>query len=227
MEISVRISNEALEDMVLSASESFVLGDGADKPSRRKRQSKSVETYGYLWGFRRKSNDEQTEIVFIDKFSESLSARRKSTSVTPNKDAIWLKTSILERWSPHLAFIGDFHTHPYASRNEVESCNGWEFSETDISSFKKDTTLWKLSRNRPLMLVMTVAPIEKVHETIGEFDERKNVWMFNVGQLRFWLSIGTGYREKNKRVWTDEGIYLDLDPRFYNESGARLEKVRV
>ena len=227
MEIFVRISDRALEDMVLSASESYVLGDGSKKPSRRKKSSKFVETYGHLWGFRRNVKNEETQYVYIDRFSESLSARRKKGSVKPNEDAVWLKNSIVDRWSPHLSFIGDFHTHPYNSKEQVESCKGWEFSEGDIGYYKDNDALWELTGNRPLMLVMTVAPIEKVHETEAIWIERNKVWVFNTGQLRFWISVGSGYerkrKRKRKRNFTMENVYLNLDPRFYNESGARLD----
>lgn len=223
MEFSVRISDRALEDMVLSASESYVLGDGSGKPSKRKKKGKSVETYGYLWGFRRIDRNEGIQYVCIDRFSESLSARRKKGSVKPNEDAIWLKNSIVSRWSPHLSFIGNFHTHPYNSKDQVESCNGWEFSEGDIDFFKNDETLWELTNNSPLMLVMAVAPIERVHETEALWYERNKVWVFNTGQLRFWISIGTGCAKKKKRKFTRDNVYLNLDPRFYNESGARLD----
>ncbi len=228
MAIQIRVSDRALESMVLSASESFVLGDGSKPPQRRRKKRRYVETYGYIWGFRRKVNDSPTEHVHIDRFDESLSARRKSSSVQPDDDAIWLKNSIIELWSPHLSFLGDFHTHPYNSRQAVEKSKGWEFTEDDIDAFTNDEHLWKLANQSPLMLAMTVAPIERVHATEAHWF-RNNCWIFNIGQLRFWLIVGIGYiskKSKKKRLRKADNVCLELDPRFYNETGERLSGIK-
>ena len=243
MNIEIRVSNRALESMVLSASESYVLGDGHRIPIKKSHQNYK-ETYGYIWGIHRKINKNSTEYIYVDRFYESLSARRKSDSVEPNEDAVRLKNSILERWSPHLSFLGDFHTHPYESLKEVQKCKGWEFSPSDKNSFKLDDHLWKLANDRPIMLVMAVAPIEKVHDTTAESQE-SNCWRFNIGELRFWLTASVGYIRKSRstvssinskkrassrlktllrrRLFRKDKIFLGLDPRFYyNPSGDRL-----
>ena len=227
MDVKIRVSDRALESMVLSASESFVLGDGSKPTRRTKRKKRQVETYGYMWGFRRKASDSGTEHVYIDRFDESLSARRKSSSVRPNDDAVLLKNAIVERWSPQLSFLGDFHTHPYASRQKVEQHRGWEFSKNDIDAFKNDEQLWELANQRPLMLVMAVAPIERVHATEATWIQN-NCWNFNIGQLRFWLAVGVGYTsggKERKKLREMGNVYLDLDPRFYNETGDRLSGI--
>ena len=210
--------------MVLAASESFVLGDGR-KPKRRTRGGNvAVETYGYLWGHRRVSRSEDIENIYIDKFDESLSAKRKNSSVLPNEDAIKLKNSIIERWSPHLSFLGDFHTHPFDSLTEIEKFKGWRFSEQDINSFSNDDPLWDLSDGSPLMLVMAVAPVERVHYGWGRTDGAQYRWRFDIGQLRFWLTAHIGYLDSDsKRCSTHKKVILDLDTILYNESGARLE----
>ena len=241
MNIEIRVSNRALESMVLSASESYVLGDG-HRISIKKSHQNYKETYGHIWGIR-KINKNSTEYIYVDRFYESLSARRKRDSVEPNEDAVRLKNSILERWSPHLSFLGDFHTHPYESLKEVQKCKGWEFSRSDRISFKLDDRLWELANHRPIMLVMVVAPIEKVRDTIAESQE-SNCWRFNIGELRFWLTASVGYIRKSRstvssinskrspsplltllrrRLFRRDKIFLDLDPRFYyNPSGDRL-----
>lgn len=222
--VSIRISDRALESMVLSASESFVLGDGA-RPSRRRKGPPSVETYGFVYGFRRLLYNGEVEHVYVDRFYESLSAQRKIDSVKPQDDAVWLKNSIIERWSPHLTLLGDFHTHPYESREDVEKANGWEFSDQDIEAFRNDKGLWKLTKNRPIMFVMAVAPIMRVHSTEAEW-KSDGTWVFNVGNLRFWLTAGVGYSKKKKRrLLKRKDITVELDPRFYNETGARLDGV--
>ena len=226
MNVRIRVADRALESMVLSASESFVLGDGNKPQKRRWRGKRYVETFGFVWGYRQEVDDGETEHIHIDRFYESLSARRKSNSVTPNEDAVWLKNSIIKRWSPHLLLLGDFHTHPYKSRQDVEDRKGWEFSVQDVSSFKEDKHLWRLANQKPLMFVMAVAPIKRVRETEAKW-LYNNTWVFTVGQLPFWLTVGVGYRRKKKtRLRETESIWLDLDPRFLNVSGDRLTGIR-
>ena len=211
--------------MVLSATESFALGDGRKLPrKRRDDEMPSVETYGFIYGFQRALPSWGEDFIHFDRFHESISARRSSDEVTPDANAIWLKNSIIERWSPHLSLLGDFHTHPYGSRKEAECARGWEFSPGDKEAFLGDDDLWKLADDRPVMLVMAVAPIQNVHETEAKWLRNFDVWVFNVGQLRFWLAAAVGERRGDDRHLRND-VMLELDPRFYNESGGRLSGV--
>ena len=205
--------------MVLSATESFALGDGRPR-MRRDNEVPSVETCGFIYGSRRTLPSSDEVFIHVDRFHESISARRAKDEVTPDANAIWLKNSIIERWSPHLSLLGDFHTHPYGSRNEAQLARGWEFSEADKTTFLGDDDLWELSENRPVMLVMVVAPMQRVHETEAEW-LYYDVWVFNVGHLRFWLAATVGELDGDDRNFQKD-VVLDLDPRFYNEPGGRL-----
>ena len=117
MRHQVTISNHALEEMVLAASESFVLGNAAIP--------KRVEIHGYLWGNRRTDRYEDIEYIHIDKFSVSSSACGDEDSVWVDEDVARIKNSILDLWTPHYDFLGDFHTHPYKNYDEVRSNEGW------------------------------------------------------------------------------------------------------
>ena len=216
----VRVSDQALEDMVLAASEAYILGPGRKKEER---QEGRIETYGHLWGNRREDDNNHTHIL-IDRFSVSLSAWGTREDIRPHPDDIHLKNEIIMRWSPHLCLLGDFHTHPYANHDEVNKCKGWNFSQIDKRSFKEEDSLWKLSRPyTPIMAVMAIAKMGRVHRSTGEWKE-DNRWMFNVGEYRFWLSIGIGKisKSKKRKSFSTSGVYLDLDPRFVNETGDRL-----
>ena len=213
----VRVSDHALEGMVLAASEAYVFGSG-----KKKKKKDSVEIYGLLWGSRRRDTD-RNHIIFIDKFSVSLSARGTHKSVTPNPKAIELQGAVIERWSPHLMLLGDFHTHPCDNLAEADRLKGWNFSQNDETSFRGDDQLWKLSHpHPPMMAVMAIAKVERVYRSAGEWLDN-NRWMFNVGEYRFWLSVCVGKgKSKEKRSISTSDVYLDLDPRFVNESGDRL-----
>ena len=216
----IRVSDQALEDMVLAASEAKVLGDGDRK------KHKGVETYGHLWGSRRRDVDNGQEHIYIEKFSMSLSAVGTHKQVRYDENALHLKASILERWSPRLMFLGDFHTHPHGSLEKIKAVKGWDFSDEDVKSFLKDESLWNHSQPMPpIMTVMAVTPLKKVHETYGVLEEN-NRWRFDTGQLRFWLSVGIGCRTEDGRGFSIDSVYLDLQPRLYNSSGDRLSGFR-
>lgn len=217
MKHQVTISNRALEEMVLAASESFVLGNAATDGR--------VEIHGYLWGSRRTDKSEDIEYIHIDKFSVSSSACGDEDSVWVDEDVARIKNSVLDLWAPHHHFLGDFHTHPYRDHDEVRKNEGWRFSKRDKKSFRKDEQVWKLSgSNAPIMIVMTVTKMKSVFETVLDM-EADNRFMFNVGNLRFWLSIGIGRLEEGRRVFSEDNVYFHPFSRYFNESGSRLDGV--
>lgn len=220
MDYFVRISDQALEDMVLAASEAKVLGDG------NRRKHKGVETYGHLWGNRRPDAENEQEHIYIEKFSMSLSAVGTFNEVRPDEDALHLKASILERWSPHLMLLGDFHTHPFDSLRKIKTQKGWDFSDEDVKNFLADGDLWAHSHPLPpIMAVMAVTPLARVHDSKGDWETNYR-WRFDTGQLRFWLSMGIGCEAGDELWFSTDNVYLDLQPRLYNESGDRLSGFR-
>ena len=214
----VTISDHVLEEMVLAASESFILGSAVT--------DRRAEVHGYLWGSRRTSGGEPDaiEYIHIDKFSVSSSAYGDEDIVSFDEKVARIKNSILDLWAPHYYFLGDFHTHPYATLKDVNKDEGWKFSEHDIKSFIKDDNSWGLSgSNSPIMMVMAVTEIGRVRDTVLDIEERNRL-MFSVGNLRFWLSIGIGKKsERGKRRFSEDDIYFHPFSRYFNESGSRIE----
>ena len=213
MEYSVTLSNHALEEMVLAASESFVLGNA--------KYEGSVEIHGYLWGNRRTS-DEDIEHIEVEKFSVSSSAQGDEDWVAVDKRVARLKHSVLELWAPHCHFLGMFHTHPYESRDDVYKNKGWEFSEQDRDLFLSDEDIWELSSpGMPIALVMAVTKIESVFDTVA--DPSKGRLEFNVGNLRFWLSVGIGEVSRSQeKVFSRNNINFNPYGRHHNWAGSRL-----
>lgn len=202
MKHQVTISNHALEEMVLAAGESFVLGSALTD------EREGAEIHGYLWGGRRTDESKDIEYIHIDKFSVSSSACGDEDSVWVDGDVACIKDSVLNLWAPHYHFLGDFHTHPYRDHDEVKENEGWQFSKRDIKSFKKDKQVWNLSgSNAPIMMVMAVTKMQKIHRTVLEM-EADNRFMFNVGNLRFWLSIGIGKLGRGeRRVFSEDVVW--------------------
>lgn len=214
----VKLSDQLIESMTLAALEAYVLGD-----QRNKKNKEKVETFGYIWGFRKIEND--TINLYLDRMSLSLSARRTNGSVTPNEHAAELKHNLIERWSPHLMLLGDFHTHPYDDLAEVKSQVGWDFSDADLVSLDSDEFLWRKSDQTPVNLVMTVCRLGRVRETYDAVMRGDNLWQFDAGEFRFWLNVNVGYVDHNgdrqQTFKNNSGVFLDLS-RFYNGRSDRI-----
>ena len=217
MRYRVRLSDYALESMVLASIEAYCLGDGNGRRH-------SLETLGYYWGVKRV--DPELTSFHIERTSVSLSAQRHKDWVVANADAPRLKNEVVTRWSPHLTLLGDFHSHPYRNLSEVKENNGFEFSDDDFESFLDDDLIWEKSGNTPMMLVMTVARLERVRESSVEYLIRNNVSSFDVGEFRFWLNAAVGYLdadgERCNTGNTHSPVYLDLGSRFFNMKGDRI-----
>lgn len=156
MEYQVTVSDHALEEMVLAASESFALGNA--------RTWDSAEVQGYLWGSRRQGDG--VEYIHVDRFSVSVSAWGDENSVAVDERVAQLKNSVIGLWAPHSHFVGTFHTHPYENLDEVNEVKGWEFSEEDVETFLDDEVLWALAMpSHPIAMVMTVTKMAAVHDT--------------------------------------------------------------
>ncbi len=215
MEYHVTVSNHALDEMVLAASESFVLGNA--------RQWGAVEIHGYLWGSRRETED--VEYIDVDKFSVSTSAVGDEESVAFDERVARIKNSILGYWSPHYHFLGSFHTHPYPSLEDVNNNKGWEFSDDDKATILGDEDVWELSHpGTPIAMVMAVTKMAAVYDSfVGVKAGRLE---FNVGNLRFWLSVAVGEVSSGKeKVFSTDNILFNPHSRHYNRAGARLDGV--
>jgi hypothetical protein len=210
----VKISEHALREALLATVEAYALGI---------RKKKQVEILGHLWGYHRRFVD--GTVFFVDTIEISLSAKGDHSSVEPHPDAIRLKSEVLERWSPHLTLIGDFHSHPYRSFDDVKAASGFEFSKQDMTSFKVDKELWKVADYHPLALVMTICEMQKINE-VPAVSERSNIIRFDIAQFRFWLNAMVGYKDKNgKKCFTPNmhsPVELDI-PAWCNTASDRIK----
>lgn len=212
MAYQITVSDHALEEMVLAASESFALGNA--------RTWDSAEIQGYLWGSRRQDGD--LEYIHVDRFSVSVSAWGDEDSVAVDDRVARLKDSVIELWAPHNHFLGTFHTHPYEGLDEVKGVEGWSFSEQDKEGLLDDEVLWALARpNHPIAMVMTVTKVAAVRFTHLKAEE--NLMEFNVGNLRFWLCVGIGgMSEGRTKIFSTENLRFHPFTRHINLPSSRL-----
>jgi hypothetical protein len=229
----IRISDAALETIILSAIEAYVLGDGQAKPRRE------IETMGLLWGTQKSASDASNgrKVIFIESAVQSLSAQRSEGSVLLHEDAPHLMDSVLGRWAPQKQLLGHFHSHPYRNITEVKDCNGYLMSDEDFR-FMKDGNdadfYWKQATGTPVMLAITVCKLGRVRETLQGRNTSWNRFQFDLGNFRFWLNAvvglsGNGSERTTTRNSCDDRqtlpqVFLDLETKFYNERSARLTR---
>lgn len=213
----VRMSDRFLESAVLAAIEAYCYGTPDDT---------AVETLGPIWGFRRRYEDE--EIIFLDRVAVSISAERRSSWVRPRQEATILMTGVMERLAPEMTLLGSFHSHPYNDRREVASVTGYEFSEGDFRFFLTDEYLWSHNPLGPVMVVITICRLERVHDSDAR-KVRPNVTQFDIGQFRFWINVVAGYFDANGEPRCTRNkyspVWVDLNSRFFNYSGDRVGDV--
>lgn len=211
----LKFSDGALESMCHSALETYLYGDGHETKSQ-------VEVNGYLWGWRKASNDMQ--FIFVDRVSPSFSSKKHQNWVQPNQKAVELQMAFMDRWAPEMSFLGDFHSHPYDNLQTVNKFRGYHFSDGDFGYLRKDEFLWQRTEGNPLIVVMTICKLAKVHDSEGQMISQ-NVWRWDIGEFRFWLNVAVGYMQDGRRAITGNthsSVFLDLNSRFFNFSGDKL-----
>lgn len=213
----VRISDRFLESAVLAAVEAYCFGARGDTPT---------ETIGPIWGFRRAAGD--VEIIYLDRLAVSIAAKRRASSVEARAEATVLMANVMDRLAPEMTLLGDFHSHPCRDRAEVASTTGYEFSDQDFRCFLADHLLWSRNPLGPVMVVVTVCRLERVH-TSDHREIRPNVSRFYIGEFRFWINVVAGYfDEHGERRHTGNKhspVWVDLNSRFFNDSGDRVRDV--
>ena len=135
------------------------------------------------------------------------------------------KTQFSATGAPHYHFLGSFHTHPYPSLEDVNNNKGWEFSDDDKATILGDEDVWELSHpGTPIAMVMAVTKMAAVYDSfVGVKAGRLE---FNVGNLRFWLSVAVGEVSSGKeKVFSTDNILFNPHSRHYNRAGARLDGV--
>lgn len=230
MQYRVRLAPHLLEAMTLAAVEAYCYSRAGRRSGDRKvRKHTFHETMGYIWGVKRYDKSRGAWIISIERMSVSISAKRYPRAVEPNSDAARLMNEVVALSSPQLSMLGDFHSQPYNTREEVLGCNGFEFSKSDFDSFLADNYVWQQAENHPLMIAVTVCRLERVRASSLEY-VRNNIVRFSVGQFQIWINAAVGWRirgadGKMQREVSGNSrspVNLDIDNFMINETGNRL-----
>ena len=124
----VRISENALISLVLSSLEAYSV---KKKDIKEKGRPKSrIEVYGSLFGHEILMKNR--EILYqVEMAHTDTTAEQRRSSVDENKEAISLKADVITSFWPHLIYLGDFHSHPFKTTQEVRKDKKYFMSEDD------------------------------------------------------------------------------------------------
>jgi hypothetical protein len=216
MKYEVRISPEALQQMMYLSLESYVLFES-------KRGHRGKEIYGHLWGYTKIRRDYCH--IYIDNLSISIASKGSNNSVEPSLRSFDLHNNFFAKWTPQLGLIGDFHTHPYDDLATVKRIKGWRFSDGDFAHLQDADHLWDAASNNPIMVVVTICKLSRVYSTMHT-RVSPNIVSFDVADYRIWVNVAGGCldAEGNRRVLKDKNsvMWLECFPEAFNDASERF-----
>ena len=180
---TIRVSDSATMHLMFAGMESYFVknfGSGVAQTI-----NKPVKTAGLLFGSISKLNE--MDYYIVDHISNDKYARGTHSKVSLNEKVTEVKSDILRRRWPHIALIGDYHTHPYTSDTDAKRDKGWEFSPGDYRSYQDWSPQQWPGR---CALVLTIAKLKRVHNNKRVDVETKdtNVVLWQIGDFRYWVS---------------------------------------
>lgn len=221
----IRLSEEALIQMCLNGLEAYSIAHKGGEFRTR-----GIETFGLLWGHEITLSDQRT-LYCVEILSIDTSADRKIDSCYPLDATLELKRDILTSFWPQYDFLGDFHSHPYDTKDEVINGKLYEFSQQDIDSVEGRSDFW-LKHNYRVGLVLTVAKLARTSNKEHKWIE-PNTIEFTLGNYRLWLSGYVTYLKDSKQIrlssHKDDKVVLDCPAILgligeYTEFGRGIRK---
>lgn len=129
--VHVHLESRALEDMLLAAAEGYKVPAG--------KGSRYTEVFGLCFGSvrRKRLRSHQEELrVNVGRIATQMRAKASASEVTPSSKSLSAQLEIGEQFFPHLEVIGDYHTHPFRSLENLKENTGWEYSRQDERSLE-------------------------------------------------------------------------------------------
>lgn len=189
----VILSNDALVQIVLSALEAYELGQNFEQGDTIVEQRR-LETIGMLLGH----HDTSASSWYVDFAYHSVSSLRNNLYVVAHEELSPLIANAAISLMPQRRVLGDFHTHPYGSKTEVEQTRGYQFSASDLDGFRDDDLIWQMSGNRPCWVGAAISRTRERGERDSE-DLAPNCVTFVMGRHRIWITACVGKVEGGKR----------------------------
>lgn len=204
----IRISEQALIGLVLSALESF-----ATKSKNIKNGDKTkLETYGNLFGHHAELIN-GTPLFNIDFVHTDISAEQKRNQVSYNKEAIKLKVDTISSYWPQLEYLGDFHSHPDDHYTMIHESKNYCLSPGDREDLIRNTDFFK-SLNYRIGLVVAISSLEKSGSRTTQYiGKNRSCIEFTFNNLRLWINAYSVFENNGKLHYSDDnsdGVILDI-----------------
>ncbi len=197
-EIVIWLDDRAIEDIVLVALEAYTVP---------RKGLKFTETYGICFGtvksteqIRQTSGKFTLRHIDIRSVHTQLRAVGFSNKVTYDLRSLETQMAVASYLFPKLDIVGDFHTHPYETAEQLREVEGWHFSPSDEACIPEWVLPLKEMGYHPrTSLIVGIAEGTKRITRPGRL--KPNVVRFSVSKYHFYIAcyriIGDRYSDKH------------------------------
>jgi hypothetical protein len=219
----IRVSEAAAIQMCLHGLEAYTIY----RKGGTQRKEAMTETFGLVWGHEVTQADGRT-LYSVDLVSMDISAEFGKSFCRPYPETFTLKKDIVTSFWPQYEFIGDFHTHPYRTIEEVVAYKGLSLSDEDKTYVEEASDTW-IRHNYRACLILTISRLKRRSDFVSVDG---NVLMFTMGNYRLWLHAHVTRREGDSLAFS-ENADIDLycpsffSPDEYTKFGRLTKKARL
>lgn len=197
-EIVIWLDDRAIEDIVLVALEAYTVP---------RKGLKFTETYGICLGtvksteqIRQPAGKFTLRHIDIRSVHIQLRAVGFSNKVTYDLRSLETQMAVAAYLYPKLDIVGDFHTHPYETAEQLREVEGWHFSPSDEACIPEWVQPLKQMGYHPrTSLIVGIAEGTKRITRPGRL--KPNVVRFSVSKYHFYIAcyriIGKRYSDKH------------------------------
>jgi hypothetical protein len=197
-EIVVWLDEKAIEDIVLVALEAYAVP---------RRGVAFTETYGICFGSTKSTEEKRLahgrhtiRHIEVESVHIQLRAEGYSNKITYDLRSLEAQMEVAKVLFPQLDIVGDFHTHPYKTVDELKKSRGWRYSRADEGVIPTWVDPLRAKGYHPrASLVVAIASGGKRITSPGRL--RRNVIRFSVNKYHFYVAcfriVGERYSETN------------------------------
>ena len=213
--LHITVEDNAVPQLITSALEAYEIGHKTSRKSETQ-----LETFGLLWGYIIPERGPRPARIIVTTATVETSALATKDSVSPDFGSLSMKTEFITRYWPHLEVVGTFHSHPYASLEDVRKIKGWQASTPETTEDGSgDTIFWphlheKLFQHNPYMahLIITVTALKKNGWALPNQIEDRSGFELSLGKRKIWITsyASVATQDENSAVMMDSQPILDM-----------------
>ena len=201
-DVVVWLDDKAIEDIVLVALEAYTVP---------RKGVRFTETYGMCFGSTKIKEEERqadgkhsTRYLHVSSVHIQLRAEGFSNKVIYDLRSLEAQMEVASHLFPQLDIVGDFHTHPYKTVDELRAIKGWEYSDSDEAVIPDWAgPLRRMGYHPRASLIVGIATGSRKIPKPGRF--KPNVIRFSIDKYHFYIAsyriIGDRYSSKNIKIY--------------------------